>query len=185
MIKSASYASLGENLFKLWQIWTLALFVMFVIFVLLKGYFHFLFVLIAPCVIVFVLLMCKIVTITRIDQQLICETMMQSTTISEVLNVRTWWSYHFGTSSTEISGEFSGKMRSHSNKIKVFMEVQGRDGSVVIYEIIQMSSKFPNHHRYLVDFEIDGLPQYQVWSVDRCIEQLELQSFIDQSTMQT
>lgn len=96
--------------------------------------------------------------------------------LSSVSRIETWWCYEIGMSSYELNGANTGQMRPHTNKINIYMKLEGKGEPFDIYEQIHLSEKFPNNHVYNHHKVVDEYRKIRVWDLDACIAKLGLEN---------
>ena len=95
--------------------------------------------------------------------------------LEDITGVKTWWSYDFGMSTIEMTGDGTqGKSRPHINKVNVFAKFESPNGKAIIFEQIEMGDKFPNNHPYLHNEPIDKSILIKVWDVDKCLKKINI-----------
>ncbi|MEL6988299.1 MAG: hypothetical protein AAGK97_10755 [Bacteroidota bacterium] len=115
--------------------------------------------------------------VSRQENTLVYSTFKKAIQIDQIQNIETWWNYNFNPEVEDYSDPDQHKTRMTSNIINVYAEITGLKDSIVLYEEIYLSDKFPNNHTYDGERYPDPEKAFKIWDVDNCINTLNLKVF--------
>lgn len=175
------YTSTAQGFFDSWRIGVLlfAIVVLFAIGVDPEEFSTVVFWGFIGCLLIILMIMLlRVSVISRSGNQIMCSSLWDQAQVSNINRIETWWSYEFRAGGPELSGDGpTGKSQQMINYIYIFAEIKGSDGTVLLYELIQLSEKFPNNHNYRPQFNVDGYRSFKVYDLDDCLEKLNLTKF--------
>lgn len=178
------YSSLSLSPFDIWRIFLFGMpftFILFIFFGLALIY-SLIFSILICLIIMAMLAYFSYIEVERYGHEIIIQNNNSIIRIKGIKSIETWWQYDIGMSSNVISWGDKSQTRAHSNKIYVIAEIQSDQSPIQLYEQINMSSKFPNNHKYRSDKSIRKDRLFKINDIDKCFHKLKLDDFLHNVT---